>query len=351
MERQPENQSDEQPIESGDDDRPVEPWKVVGVPIEGRVTVHEALNLAQCDWTAIKLPQQLSPVNTSKLAGLSEDELGMAARLRQLQNPEQCMVVRLDTGSYLGSVGSRYTVVQNHDAFAFFDQALGEGAACVEAVGVMGKYGARVFLVAKVPDMLEIVPGDPVQRYVMLTSTHDGSGNIEAMFVNWRRASNSGVQLTTKKMGRVRIRHTRNAKDHLKQAHMVLHQNKEYWERAIRAYRYMAKRSADAKRVRAFLEAMFPDKTKENEDGKKVTTTSAAAQRSREAIETLFQGGAPGASIAGATDWGLYNAVAYFVEHERPQRSKRATSHWEVSTVGPGAVLRARAFNWLNQGV
>jgi hypothetical protein len=40
--------------------------------------------------------------------------------------------------------------------------------------------------------------------------------------------------------------------------------------------------------------------------------------------------------------------VAYFVEHDRTNRSKKSGA-WEVSTFGPGADLRARAFNWLSK--
>lgn len=310
---------------------------------EARLSVRLAAKLTGLDDTVVKVPQTTAA-----------NPLGIV-----LPNPEQWMTVSTRevevegkkglVSSYQGSVGSRYEVVQNVEAFEFFDAALGPNAACIEGAGRMGVHGARVFMMAAMPEMLEIIPGDPVERYIMLTNTHDGSGNIEAMFVNWRVLSNSGVQHTTKNQGRVRIRHTKNAKAHVKQANTVLAKNQQYWDRATRIYRYMAKRDVSVQRAQEFVANLFPDIVDYDNEGNEIERrTSPQALRAREAITTLFEGGCPGSSVAGKTDWGLYNCVAYFVEHARENRSKR-NGAWEVSTFGPGADLRTRAFNWLSK--
>jgi phage/plasmid-like protein (TIGR03299 family) len=255
---------------------------------------------------------------------------------------------------YLGTIGRTYQVVQDEDALSFFDAALGQGAACVSAVGRLGRYGARTFVVASVPEMLEIVPGDPVERHIMLTTTHDGSGPIEAIFVNFRVASGSVLYTPVEgHQGRVRIKHTKNAESRVKVAHKVLHSNQEYWDRAIRAYRYLAKKDANEQRVRDFLAAMFPDLDDEDApaegEEKAAPRTSAQAERSREEIRNLFET-SQGSEIAGKTDWGLFNAVAFFVDHERKlskTQQKHGISRWEVSMFGPGSNLRQRAFTWL----
>ena len=272
-----------------------------------------------------------------------------------ITNPNQVMTVRVDRDrdgvitnrSYLGTVGIDYKVVQNEEFATFFDEALGRGAACITAVGNLGRFGARIFLIAKTPDMLEVIPGDPIERHILLTTTHDGSGNIEARFLTYRPESNSMVHAPGEV---VKIRHTKNAKIHLKTAHQVLAKNEQFWERAKRAYAYMAKRDANENRVREFLEAMFPDIVEKDEEGNDVKRTSKQAQKARDEIQELFAGGAPGAGLAGKTDWGLYNSVAYFVDHERNQGTKQREwkiSRWETSVFGPGGSLRDRAYSWL----
>lgn len=348
------------------------PWqkKGVGVPITGALTTKEALRISGNDWQVEKVHMRTAPL----IVFLKDEKTGLDARdadgnkikdvirsentdLFGLLNPSQVMTVRVDRDgdgliarqSYLGTVGEGYRVVQNDEYCEFFDAALGDGAACINAVGTLGRFGARVFMVAQVPEMLEVLPGDPVQRHILLTNTHDGTGNIEARFIALRERSETMVHTPGEI---VKIRHTKNAKKRLETAHMVLSKNESYWARAKRAYAYMAKRDVDTIRVRAFLESMFPDIIERDSDGNVVERrTSPQAAKARAEILELFEGKAPGSDVAGRTEWGLYNAVAYFVDHKRRQSKKQGEwgiSRWEISVFGQGGDLRDRAFNWLN---
>lgn len=319
------------------------PWTEASLAVEGRLTTLEAMKFTKSDYTVAKISQTSAPVL----------ERGEDVDLFGIRNPEKAMTIREDTRSYLGTVGLGYKVVQNPEAVGFFDNAVGEGAACVTAVGHLGKHGARFFMVASVPEMLEIVPGDPIERHILLTNTHDMSGPIEAIFVSHRLLSGSTIEAPIKKQQhRVRIKHTSRALDHLQEAHRVMHNSQDYWDRAIRAYRYMAKKDVDEQRVRAFVEHLFPDVVEKGDDGKPTGKThpSPQALTARESIRELFEGGAPGSDHAGKTEWGLFNAVAYFVCHER-RRSKSQKSNgitqWEIATFGGGYSLRSRAMNWL----
>jgi phage/plasmid-like protein (TIGR03299 family) len=347
------------------------PWQEegVGVPITGALTTKEALRLGGHDWRVEKVHMMTAP----KIVYLKDEKTNEDARdadgnkikdvarsenhnLFGITNPVQVMTVRVNTlpsgvikSSYLGTVGVGYQVVQNDEYCEFFDEALGKGAAAINAVGTLGRFGARVFMVAKVPEMLEVVPGDPVERYILLTNCHDGSANIEARFIAFREQSASMVHTPGEI---VKIRHTKNAKDRVKEAHRVLAANEDYWNRAKRAYAYMAKRDANTLRVRAFLEALFPDIIEKDDEGNEVKRTSHQAEKARADILELFEGKAPGADKAGKTDWGLYNAVGYYVDHGRKRSKKQdewQISRWEVSVFGPGADLRDHAFTWLTR--
>ena len=360
--------------------RRLRPWeeKGVGVPVIGALLTEEALKISKHDWGVEKVSMMSAP----QIRYLQDEETNEDARdadgnkikdevhsensdLFGIINPCQVMTVRVDRDedgiitnqSYLGTVGTNYKVVTNREAVAFFDEALGPDAACIVAVGTLGRFGARFFMIAKMPDMLEVVPGDPLERYILLTTTHDGTGNIEARFITFRESSFSMVHTPGEV---VKIRHTKNAKLHLKTAYRVLSANEQWWDRAKRAYAYMAKRDVDTLRMREFLKAMFPDIQAKDDDGKPlfdddgspIMKTSPQAQKARDEIQELFEGAAPGAAVAGQTDWGLYNSVAYFVDHERRQGKKSREwkiSRWETSVFGPGATLRERAYRWLMQ--
>jgi len=340
------------------------PWARgnIGTPVVGRLTTREALRVTGNDWKVAKVSMMSSPKivyvldEQTKQPAVDGDGTKIVDRTKSedtdlfgITNPVQVMTVRVDTREYLGTVGTGYKVVQNDEFCEFFDEALGEGAACINAVGRLGRFGARIFMVAQVPDMLEVVPGDPIERHILLTNTHDGTGNIEARFIAYRPASDSMVHMPG---GVVKIRHTKNAKVRLKTAHRVLSANTSYWERAQRAYRYMAKRDVNDQRMREFLEAMFPDIVEYDENGKEIERrTSPHALASRTAVEEIFKSDVLNMTSSD-TDWGLFNAVAHYVDHERRQSKKQkewGISRWEMSVFGTGASVREAAFHWLTK--
>lgn len=358
------------------------PWQRegIGVPITGAVTTRQALKLSGHDWVVEKVSMMTAPqivyLKDEKTKADARDADGNKVKdvaasenvdLFGLINPCQVMTVRVDRDadgniadqSYLGTVGRGYKVVQNIEAIEFFDAALGEAAACINACGALGRYGARFFMVAQMPEMLEVIPGDPIERHILLTTSHDGTSNIEARYITYRSLNDAMIHMPGEV---VKIRHTKNAKKRITLAHKVLSENEQYWERAQRAYAYMAKRDVNTLRVQEFLEHLFPDIPEKDDNGKPlrdefgdpITKTSHQAEKARAAILSLFEGGAPGSAHAGKTDWGLYNAVTYFVDHERrlpkkKQTTTRQVSSWEISVFGPGADLREAAYRYLTQ--
>lgn len=136
--------------------------------------------------------------------------------------PDCFATVRLDTEQVLGVVGSQYETVQNRDAFAFFDVIVkGEGI-LYETAGALGK-GERIFITAKLPSYIRVGREDLIEQYLFLTTTHDGSGAITAAFTPVRIVCNNTLNAALKNMSNsVRIRHTNNAKQRLKEAHKVM---------------------------------------------------------------------------------------------------------------------------------
>lgn len=88
---------------------------------------------------------------------------------------------RTDYNIPLGVVKSKYTIVQNNDAFNFFDDAIGKNSAIWQTAGFWGN-GERIFVSAKLPNNI-LVKGDPVENYLVFTNTHDGSGGVKILFI------------------------------------------------------------------------------------------------------------------------------------------------------------------------
>ncbi len=323
------------------------PWEKIGVsvPIEGQLNTADALRLTNNNWTVDKVSMQTAPNMVRNEDGSIDREASENSDLFKIANPQMCMTVRRDTRSYLGTVGKNYGVVQNAQAVEFFNEALGPDSACVTAVGSLGRYGARFFMIATLPKMLEILPGEPIERHILLTNTHDGTGAVEAMFIGWDQNRDLMIHAPG---GKVALRHTKNAAKRLRTAHKILCKNDQFWERAQRAYAYMAKREVTKTRAEDFVSALFPDIVVKDDEGNEIERrTSPQALKKREHILGIFNDSAQGLP---QTDWGLYNSVATFIDHERRvSKSHTATgiSRWELSVFGPGATLRENAYRWL----
>jgi phage/plasmid-like protein (TIGR03299 family) len=347
--------------------RPWERLKSVNVidltQMQGRFTTAEALIQADQDWEVHKvrlttLPEVLCPLDdkvdpdqTKRLEayGVVNPQMAMTMRFDFARDEQGKKTDQVINRSYLGTVGDGYGVVQNDEYAAFFDEALGKNAAIITSAGTLGRFGARVFMVATLPDMLELVPGEPVERHILLTTTHDGSGPVEVMFMAWDKKLD--VMCYTPG-GRKRIRHTKNADKRIRDAKKVLCDSADYWEKARRACEYLNSQRASERRLNDFLEAMFPDKEEKDPDTGEITYSTSHQMLARRAEIAEIYGSADYALPQ--TDYGIFKAVQIYVDHyrRRSQRKKGNDTHasqWEVSVFGPGGDFRDKAFKWLRK--
>jgi len=134
----------------------------------------------------------------------------------------QFYTFRADTEQVLGTgLGADYTVVQNTEAFAFFDEiAKGEGM-LYETAGALGD-GERIFITAKLPKYIKVA-GDFIEQYLFLTMSHDGKSSITVAFTPIRIVCNNTLNVAMNNCSNiVRIRHTANVHEQLKEAPKVM---------------------------------------------------------------------------------------------------------------------------------
>ena len=195
---------------------------------------------------------------------------------------------------------------------------------------------------ARVPGDFEIAEGDPCERYILLHTSHDGSSNVEAMFVTIRVVCNNTLQAAVRgAKSKVRIRHTASAGEALQEAHRVLCESETYWQRLRETFARMNEETfGDRAEVMSFVEAMFPAKA--DDEGKIPTRT----QNMRDRVLSLFDGGADGSDrVRKGSKWAMFQAVTQFIDRDRAVN--KTTNRWESSTFGTGADARQRAMNLL----
>ncbi len=193
-------------------------WHNLGQVVEQYPTSKEAIQYAGLDFTVIKAP--LYTKGTGILIG-SDGEINEGGNIPV---PERYATLRTDTNAVFGVVGKDYQIVQNADAFAFFDAIVGGGDGILyETAGALGK-GERIFITAKLPGYIRVGNGDDVtEKYIFLTTSHDGTGSITAAFTPIRVVCQNTLNAALYKMSNViRIRHTSGAKQRLEEAHRVM---------------------------------------------------------------------------------------------------------------------------------
>ena len=193
-------------------------WHNLGQIVEQYPTSAEAIKYAGLDFEVIK-----SPLYT-RGTGISIGDDGEINEGGNFLLPDNFATMRTDTNQVFGVVGKDYQIVQNKDAFAFFDAIVGGGDGILyETAGALGN-GERIFITAKLPDYIRVGDGDDItEKYIFLTTSHDGTGSITAAFTPVRIVCQNTLNAALGNMSNVvRIRHTSGAKQRLENAHKVM---------------------------------------------------------------------------------------------------------------------------------
>jgi hypothetical protein len=94
-------------------------WHGLGTVVEAYPTSAEAITFAGLDYTVEKRAL-LTPGSTLEHAREEANTV-----INSIEVPNYFATVRTDTNAVLGVVGKDYRVVQNRDAFSFFDAIVG----------------------------------------------------------------------------------------------------------------------------------------------------------------------------------------------------------------------------------
>jgi hypothetical protein len=83
--------------------------------------------------------------------------------------------------------------------------------------------GERIFITTKLPGYIKVGGDDLIEKYLFLTTSHDGFGSITAAFTPIRIVCNNTLNAALSNCSNsIKIRHTQNAKERLEQAHKVM---------------------------------------------------------------------------------------------------------------------------------
>lgn len=279
----------------------------MGTELPNLATAAEAIQAANLGWTVEK-----EPVITAGGMTLAD----------------KFITVRSDTSEPLGVVGSQYSVLQNAHAFDFFDAVTQDPhGPKYETAGSLWN-GRKVWMLAKMPDMMEVVPGDDVAPYILLSNSHDGSSAIRIQFTPIRVVCQNTLNMAHagKERG-FKVRHSGDVILKVSQAQDALGIIRHTVAETLDLYKALANTTPSKDQVDAVLAQLFPD------------TKTDRAKLQRERVLSLAEAGLGNGNVkVRGTAWALYNGVTELVDHVNNAGSKRDDAKdMRLNSIGLGS--------------
>lgn len=161
------------------------------------------------------------------------------------------------------NVTDQYHILQNREAFNFFDDVLrNDNGYSISTAGSLG-VGERVFITAKVDNNIVVGKDDEIERFLLLTHGHDGKQQITVMITPIRVVCNNTLSMALAGKGvqgnKITIRHTENAKDRMRTAAQIFKLVTEQTEAMSELYNHLAAQPFSDKQLHKFVvDVMLP---------------------------------------------------------------------------------------------
>src|SRR5262249_13163268 len=147
-------------------------------------------------------------------------------------------------GKLFGVVGPGYTPVQNSEAFGWFQPLIEDGAVSLHTAGSL-QGGRKVWMLAKVnKPALEIAEGDAVERFVLLSNSHDGSRAVRVGFTPIRVVCSNTLRMAhdadDEATRLIKVLHTKNVLVALDRLREMMNVANASFEATAEQYRKLA---------------------------------------------------------------------------------------------------------------
>ena len=296
-------------------------WHGLGKIVQDYPTSREAIEFAGLDYTVEK--RKLFTYDT--LNNEADPDSGIV--IPEIEVPHYFATVRKDTEEVLGVVGKDYVVVQNRDAFTFFDAIVGGDGIQYETAGALGK-GERIFITAKLPGYIRVSREDLVEQYLFLTTSHDGYGSITAAFTPVRIVCNNTLNAALKNCSNVlKIRHTTGAKERLETAHQLLGISNKLSEQLEAVFNHWAKVSiTDSQVMDLIQQALAPTREvlQSLQEYKYEVLSEQFFRICDAAFNYTMQAPSQQGTTVRGTLFGAYNGITGYFQNVRGYKSEEA---------------------------
>ena len=316
-------------------------WHGLGQIVKDYPTNAEALKFAGLDYTVEKR-KLFTFDNENEIA-----DADSGIKIPEIEVPNYFSTIRTDNETVLGVVGKDYEVIQNRDAFAFFDAIVEGDGIQYETAGALGR-GERIFITAKLPNYIKVGKDDLIEQYLFLTTSHDGVGSITAAFTPVRIVCNNTLNAALRsKSNAFKIRHTANAKERLEEAHKLMGITNQLSNELEGIFNHWAKvRITDTEVIKLIQMALVPNKEvlQNIQAGKEDELSTCFKNMTDVVFEYAMTNESQQLETTKGSLFGAYNAITGYFQNVRSYKNDEAKLN-SLLLGGTGQSRTQKAFN------
>jgi phage/plasmid-like protein (TIGR03299 family) len=313
------------------------PWHKLGVVLDAPPTAAEAIKAAGLDWKVQKRDLFWPRIHNIAEGGTMEGKFE--------QVPGRVALVRDEDQKFLSVVSNDYEVVQNTDAFGFFDSLVHEGKATYETAGCMCE-GRKVWIMARLNKTITL-PGEDVTRcYLLLHNGHDGETSVIIQPTPVRVVCNNTLRMSLQHGQLHKFSHVNGVLGRMESVKRLYDLACDEFDGASAAYTRMLEMKLEgAKGVEGLVNSIVSNGTLDTLEPVNpqefIDSLTNTQQMMRGEILRLHEEGRGVSSLTRGTVWGVYNAAVEFADYQMGNRSKDLVRY---QLHGAGAEFKDHAF-------
>jgi len=283
------------------------PWHGLGTRVSNDLSPRQMMEMAGCDWKVQKVPSFVELGGVKVATG-------------------QESLVRTSDNRILTNVGPNWEPLQNADAFEFFNEYVMAGDMEMHTAGSLDD-GRIVWCLAKVKESFDILGGDQVDSYLLLSNPHKYGQSIDVRFSPIRVVCNNTLSMAIAGQAKngVKVGHRSQfnadmVKDQLGIAHNKFEQYKEVAS-------FLASKRFTAESLIQYYNEVFPRTYQPKNKQTQVKTIADLTKNGQAAFSALET--QPGAKFGEGSWWQAFNSVTYLTDHHMgTSADKRMQSAW-----------------------
>lgn len=292
-----------------------EPWHRLGSRLQDGQSIEEWQKAAGMDWEIFTSPVMYQAFMDTKI------------------DASRNVLFRSDNHEVLSVMSADYKIVQPGEVLEFFRDLVEQHGLTLSAAGTLFG-GKKYWATAELGKSAEVVGGDAINGYLLLTTSADGTMATTAKVTSVRTVCNNTLQFALAGNGKV-LKCSHNKTFDPKQFKIDLGLIDAGWDNFISNLQSLAVQHVYQSDVDAFFKKIV------GVEGAEVTM---GEQRQLDALHHFYDNGA-GHEFAKGTKWNLLNAVTEMHTHQTARID--ANHRFNNSEFGKNAAEKIKAYNLL----